>query len=375
MRYQEIIGQTEVKSLLRRMQKEGRMPHALLFAGPDGCGKLSVALALAQALLCETPVDAEACNACHACRMTRSWVHPDLHFVFPTAKKKGQKDEAVSDRYLKEWRELLSVSAYVGWNDWLKKLGVENQQPVIGVADSNEIIRKLSIKASQGGRKVVIIWHAELLNLPAANKLLKILEEPPADTVFILLTSRPGLLLDTILSRTQRIDFRPLSETEIASALELQRGLSPEDAKLIAHTAEGNFTKAVAALNVGEESSEYFELFSLIMRKCYSADIREMYRWAELLASWGRERQKSFLDYCLRLVRENFVYNFRRPEINYMSRLEADFALRFARFIHERNVIGFMELFDEARRDIAQNVNAHMVFFDMAMNMAVLIRK
>lgn len=373
MRYDEVIGQEYIKARLRRQLEEGHVPHAQLFAGPAGCGKLPMALAYASALLCRQPAGGEACGQCASCRMLAHWAHPDLHFVFPVVKRKGQSGDATSDQYLTEWREQLGESAYFDRLEWLARIHVENQQSLIGVAESDQILRKLSLKSSQGGYKVMVVWLPEQMNVAAANKLLKILEEPPADTAFLLVSNEPERLLPTILSRTQRVDFRPLSQREIELALMQRNGLQEADARAVARLCEGSYTQALAQLRVDKDSALFFDMFVLLMRLSYMRKIKDMHEWAERVADWGRERQKHFLDYCQRMVRENFVYNFQRPELNYMSRQESEFAVRFARFINERNVIGIMDELALAQRDIEQNVNPRMVFFDFALKMIVLL--
>lgn len=373
MRYDQVVGQDEIKPRLRRQPEGGHVPHAQLFAGPSGCGKLPMALAYASALLCQRPADGEACGQCASCRMLARWAHPDLHFVFPVVKRKGQSGEATSDQYLAEWREQLAESVYFDRLEWLSRIHVENQQSLIGVGESDQILRKLSLKSSQGGYKVMIIWLPEQMNVAAANKLLKILEEPPAETVFLLVSDQPERLLPTILSRAQRIDFRPLTQHELEAALTERNGLQEADARAVARLCEGSYTRALAQLRVDQDSAMFFDMFVLLMRLSYMRKIKDMHEWAERVADWGRERQKHFLDYCQRMVRENFIYNFQRPELNYMSRQEADFAVRFARFINERNVIGIMDELSQAQRDIEQNVNPRMVFFDFALKMIVLL--
>lgn len=372
MRYSEVIGQTDIKAFLIRQFQEGRVPHAQLFTGPEGCGKLPMALAYASALLCQHPVDGEPCGECQSCRLASRLVHPDLHFVFPVIKPKAGSD-AVSDTFLPQWREMLTDNPYFDRQTWYRRMGIENQQPIISVKESEQILTKLSIKSSMGGYKVMVIWLPELMNEPTANKLLKILEEPPAETAFILVSDEPGRLLTTILSRTQRVDFRPLNEAEITEALMTKNALQEEDAKVVAHLSNGSYVEACRQLRVDEDRSMFFDMFVLLMRLSYMRKIKDMYEWADRVSDWGRERQKHFLDYCQRLVRENFIYNFQRPQLNYMSRQEADFSVRFARFINERNVIGIMEELSAARRDIGQNVNPRMVFFDFALKMIVLL--
>lgn len=375
MQYNEVIGQEEIKARLRQELKDGRVPHARLFRGPEGCGKLPMALAYATALLCQNPNDGEACGQCSSCRMAAAWAHPDLHFVFPVFKRKGQSGDAVSDQFLKEWREQLKDSLYFDRLSWLARIGIENQQAQIGVGESEQILRKLSIVASQGGRKVMIIWLPELMNLSAANKLLKILEEPPTDTVFLLVAEHAEKMLATILSRTQITDFRQLTQPDLEQILQSRHGLQPEDAAVIAHMSEGSYIKALKQIYLNESEAVFFDMFVLLMRLSYMRKIKDMHQWADQVASWGREHQKNFLEYCQRLVRENFISNFHRKELNYMSRREADFSVKFGRFINERNVIGIMDELSLAQRDIEQNVNAKMVFFDFALKTIMLLKQ
>ena len=350
------------------------MPHALLLAGPEGCGKLPLALALAQRLLCSNPTpEGDSCNECKSCHMAAKLAHPDLHMVFPVFKPSGQSAGAVSDQFLKQWREQLAETPYFDRNTWLQRIGVENQQSLINVSEAKNLLNKLVSVSSQGGYRVVVMWLAEQMNTEAANKLLKMLEEPPAGTAFILTANHPEQMLATILSRTQRIDCKPLTDEQIACALQQHCGLHAEDAQAVAHAAEGSYIKALQQVYMHADTAQFFDLFVLLMRLCYMRKVKELYQWADQLAQWGREKQKAFLAYCQRMVRENFVYNFHRPELNYMNRTEADFAVRFARFINERNVIGIADELSLAQRDIEANVNPRMVFFDMALKLIVLL--
>lgn len=374
MQFDEVIGQHAVKQQLKQMLTENRMPHALLFAGHEGCGKLPMALALAQRLLCQKPTaENNACGSCPNCLMVEKLAHPDLHFIFPTIKTKGQSTPAVSDQFLDEWRKQIAETPYFSRQTWLNRINVEKQQSLINVADANNIINKLACVSSQGGYRVVIIWLAEQMNLACANKLLKILEEPPHQTVFILTADHPERIIPTILSRTQRIDFAPLSIDELKEAIERYNGLESNDALMVARAAAGSYINALEQVTMNAERAQFFDLFVLFMRLCYMRKIKDLYEWAQQLSTWGREKQKAFLEYAQRLVRENFIYNFHNPELNYMNRKESDFAVNFARFINERNVIGITEEIENAQRDIQQNVNANMVFFDFALKMIVLL--
>ncbi len=374
MPFSTVIGQDKIKARLLEMRASGRVPHALLFAGPAGTGKLPMAVAFARSLMCETPHDdGTPCGQCLGCRMAAELQHPDLHFSYPVIKRKGQSGEPTCAQYAQQWQQTLAKSTYLDPLDWLAAIKVENQQGIITAAEANEVVRVLSIKSLRGGYKVLVVWQADTMNSSAANKLLKILEEPPANTVFILVSSRPDALLSTILSRTQRIDFPPLPPEVLSEALVKNRGLSEEDAAVIAHTADGSYLGALSQLQADADAALFFDMFVLLMRLSYARRIKEMYQWADQVAGWGRERQKNFLLYCQRLLRENFIYNFQRPELNFLRREEADFAVRFARFINERNVIGIMDELSLCLRDISQNVNAKMVFTDFALKMIVLL--
>lgn len=401
--------QSSLYHQLQSQWRSGRLPHAILLDGPEGAGHMAVALDFARLLLCETPQQQSpqdglssqndglssqndglsssqdeahaqqgvtvACGACQGCAMTHKWAHPDLHFVFPVIRPKSVSSttRVVSDLWIKEWREMLKKTTHFDLELWEKEMGIENQQPQIFADESDELVRKLALTPSQGGWRVVVVWLPELMNTACANKLLKLLEEPPTQTVFLLVSHRAEGILPTILSRTQRLAVRALPEAEIAEHLQRERGISPQDAAYVAHTAQGNYVRALRLLSVGHDEQEFLDMFALLMRKCYLRDIKEMHAWSERMAGWGRERQKAFLDYSLRMVRENFIMNFHRPELNYMTRAEEEFSRRFSPFINERNVLGISDELALARRDIAQNVNAKMVFFDFALKMIVLL--
>lgn len=376
MHFDDVIGQNKVKQQLKRMLAENRIPHALLFAGSEGCGKLPMALALAQRLLCQHPTsEGEACGTCPSCRMAMKLAHPDLHFIFPTIKPSGQSSAVLSDQFLPEWRKQIAQSPYFSRQTWLKAMGVEKQQSIIGVAEANNIITKLANVSSQGGYRVVVIWLAEQMNVECANKLLKILEEPPQQTVFILTSNHPERLLTTILSRTQRIDFSPLSVDDISSALQRLNGLQPTDAMTMARAAAGSYVSALDQVTMNADNAQFFDLFVLFMRLCYMRKIKDLYEWAQQLSQWGREKQKAFLEYAQHMIRENFIYNFHNPELNYQNQQESNFSVNFARYINERNVIGIMDELSAAQRDIEGNVNANMVFFDFSLKMIVLLIK
>ena len=361
MQFDDIIGQKEVKQHLLGEWQQGKVPHALMLCGPEGCGALPLAVAYAQMLL-------------GGGAMAEKLQHPDLHFVFPIYKKTSGKDSYCDD-FLPEWRELLLGRPYFGLSEWMDQSGAENQQLIIYANESEAILRKLSLKASQGGYKVMVIWLPEKLHATCANKILKLLEEPPAQTVFLLVSEQPDQVLQTIRSRTQMVAVPRLTEAEVEEALATRYAVLPAEAKRIARACAGNMAKALRTITNDSESEYFFELFVELMRLSYARKVKEMKQWSEKVAGMGRERIKAFLEYCQRMVRENFVYNFgRQADLNYMSEQEAGFAVRFAPFINERNVIGIMEELSLAQRDVAQNTNAKIVFFDFALKMIVLIK-
>ena len=372
MSFADIIGQEEVKQHLVRLVAENKLPHAIMFCGPKGAGKLPLALAFAQMLLCQHPTDNGACGTCSDCHMSTLWAHPDLHFSFPVYKAKSS-DHPVSDDYLPQWRELISTP-YFDTEDWLEIIGAENQQITIYVQESDNLQKKLALKSSQGGRKVVIIWLPERMMEQTANKLLKLIEEPPLGTHFLLVSQEPDLVLGTIQSRVQRINVPALQEEVISQALQRQYAMMQEDANLLAHIAQGSYTEALKRMQRDSEQKQFFDLFVQLMRHSYARRIKEMQQWANTVAELGRERQKRMLEYFQQQLRENFIYNFHQPEINFLGREEENFSTRFAPFINERNVIGIMDELSDAGRDISQNVSARMVFFDLALKMIVLLK-
>ena len=346
--FNHVIGQDAIRERLLADLRAGRVPHALMLFGPAGSGKLALAVAFAQTLLCEHPTsDGVACGNCTSCKMAAKLEHPDLHFTFPIVRGQRikQPEGALSDAYIKEWRARVLQSPYFDLNDWLEDMDAANQQATYYVAESDNIQRKLALKANQGGRKVMVVWLPEKMNQETANKLLKLFEEPPSGTYFLMVSEEPDMVLGTILSRTQRILVPPLSRQEFRQAH------PPKDERL------------------------FLDLFIMLMRLAYQRKVRELREWSEQLSSMGRETQKTFLQFCQRQVRENFIYNFQEPDLNDQTPDEAAFSRNFARFINERNVIPITEELAQAETDIAQNVNARMVFFDLALKMIVLLIK
>ena len=378
MNWNDVIGQDDVKRRLVSMVHNNRLPHAMMLCGPAGSGKLALGLALASYLLCERHAEGDApCGECGACAMTRVWKHPDLHFSYPVIRPTGTSSEHKmnSDDFAQQWREMLQTTLYPSIDLWLDHMDAANQQAQMGVGESDLLMKRLSMKSSQGGYKVSIIWLPERMNVECANKLLKLLEEPPHQTIFILVCEEPELLLDTIKSRAQRIDMKRINDADMAAALVERRALLPEDAQRIARIANGNWLKALESLDVNSENTQFLDMFKMLMRLAYQRNVKELKRWSEIVATYGREKQRRLLSYCLRMVRENFMYNFGEPSLCYMTRDEEEFSQKFARFINEANVIPISELLQTARQDIGQNANAKIVFFELVLQMIVLLIK
>ena len=375
MYFSNIIGQEGVKAQLRRCVDENRLAHALLITGPKGNGKLPIAVALAHYLLCQQRHNGDACNSCPTCVKMNKLIHSDVHFVFPVVKKKSGSDNApISDDYIAEWRELFQKNPYFSYSDWLTTMGVENQQPMIYERESSEILHKLSMQSREGGWKIVIIWLPEKMKEACSNKLLKIIEEPPTDTLFLLVSEEPDTIIPTILSRTQRVEIPRIERNDIIEALVSRYGLTAEDASRVATQSAGNWEKAEEQLRIDTEKELYLEYFSRLMRIAYARNIREMKVWSEQVAALGRERQKGLMEYCQRMIRENFIMNFKHNEMVYLSEDEHNFSVRFSPFVNENNIFGIMEELSEAQRHIERNVNAKMVFFDLALRMTVWIK-
>ena len=286
----------------------------------------------------------------------------------------------VSLDFVKEWREmLLNEAAYPQINTWISKMGKTssdkdgNKQAIITVEESEAISHNISLMSSQGGYKISLIWLPERMNIQCANKMLKLLEEPPRQTLFLLVSEQPELLLETIRSRTQRIDFKKIDTASLEQALLDRRGLDHDTAHRMARIANGNWNKAIEELEAGNENQQFLDLFIMLMRLAYMRKIHDLKKWCDIVAAFNREKQKRMLDYFTHMLRESFVYNFQQKELVYMTLEEENFAKNFARFINEANIIDIFQLFDECKAMIHQNANAKIVFFDMVLNIIVLL--
>lgn len=380
MRFQDILGLQHIKSHLTSSADSGRIPHAQMFVGPEGCGTLVTALAYAQYLLCgnsggENDGGDVACNVKCA-----GFAHPDLHFAFPVATSDKIKSHPVSDHYLEEWRQFLKVQPYGNLFDWYRLIGIERKQGQIGVDEAQDISKKLALKSYEGGYKVMIIWMAEMMNIAASNKLLKLIEEPPEKTILILIAEDEEKIMQTIYSRCQVLHFPPLAEAAIAQALS-EQGLSREEAMQVAHEANGNFNRALDLMNKDSEDLIFEKWFVQWVRSAFKARknkgaIHDLIVWSEELAKTGRETQKNFLKYGLNLIRQAMLMHYGVNELAYMQLHVDGFQLQnFAPFVHENNLEGLIGAFEEAHYHIERNGNSKIIWTDLSIQLTRLLHK
>lgn len=374
MNFSDIPSHENVKRQLRDMVADGRVPHAILLHGPSGTGKFMLARVFAQYLHCEHPTpDGEPCGVCPSCRAHGSHSQVDTLYVFPVVKTDKLK-EPVSDDYIEEFREFVAASPFMDFDRWAATFDKKNAQPIIYVYESAALERRLATSASASRYKIVLMWLPEKMNEQAANKLLKLIEEPFADTVFILVSDDASAILPTIRSRCRPIEVTRLDDATVAGYLTRRLAMDPQDALAAAHIAAGDVNAALRSVDATSVSRMFFDYFVRLMRLAYQRDVKGLLQWSNEVTSMGREQEVKFYDYCQRLIRENFVYRLNVPEISYLNRSEAQFSERFARFITERNAEGIIAQMNRASADIAGNANGKIVNFDFAIKMIILIK-
>ena len=369
MYFRDVIGLNDVKQHLIDSVQSGFMPHARIFYGPEGVGKLPLAIAYARYLNCSNRDANDACGECPSCHKFDKLAHPDLHFVFPVVKSK------VSDDYLPEWRQFLSENRYFNLNRWLSFIDAENAQGVIYSKESDEIIRKLNLKVYEAPYKVMVIWLPEKMHDACANKLLKLIEEPPLNTIFLLISEDSENVLQTIWSRCVPLNIRAIEKEEMITTLTSNFELSENEAVSIAHIANGSYTSALQIIDNSEENQFLFDLFVKMMRSSVSGNIKAIKEVANEIAAIGREMQKSFISYSLKLFREYFVNNLGEPEMVFLTSYEEQFGERFSPYINEKNIEEFNDQFSIAYRQIEQNGNAKIIFLELCLRATLLLRK
>jgi DNA polymerase-3 subunit delta' len=375
MLFNQIIGQEHIKKHLQKSAENGRIPHAQLFVGKEGCGTLPMAIAYAQFLLCNFSDDVDTCNI--KCNKLQ---HPDLHFAFPVTTNDSVKKHAVSDLFLEDWRDFVATQPYGSLFNWLQHIGVENKQGLIGVDESEAVVKKLKLKSYEGGFKVMIIWMAEKMNIAAANKLLKLIEEPPNKTVFLLITENEEQIINTIRSRCQALHFPALSEQDIANSLIVNNQVADNEASKIAHQAEGNYNKALHLLQNDSSDLIFEEWFIAWIRTAFRAKgnasvVQQLISWSDTIAKTGRETQKRFLDYCLQFFRQALLMNYKSDQLVFME-TESGFDLsKFAPFVHSGNILEIEKELNDAMYHIERNGNAKIILLDLSMKLTRFLHK
>lgn len=373
MFFKDVIGQEVIKKRLIRSVREGRISHAQLFSGHSGTGKLAMALAYAQYVSCKSRGDEDSCGVCSSCHKYQKLAHPDLHFVYPIFNPKGQKP--TSDDFLPQWREKVQDNPYFELSNWLSFIGAGNAQGEIYERESESILRKLNLKSFESEFKVMIIWLPEKMNQACSNKLLKMIEEPPSKTLFLLITENEEGVIGTIRSRAQLIKFPFIDNKALHNAFLKIENIDPEIIPDAVHLASGSYIRALEYLNPADDEQFYFQKFQEMMRFAYKREVSELIVWADEMAKIGRDKQKAFFAAALRLVREYFVSNMKRNEIIYMNRDEKEWGKKFAPFINERNIIPFADEFELGIKHISMNGNPRIVFLDTALRMVRLIKR
>lgn len=375
MNFSQIPGQQEIKIKLLRSVKEERVSHAQLFAGPEGCGSMALALAYARYISCENRTVSDSCGTCKSCVKYDKLIHPDLHFVFPVIKGKKATDP-VSDNYLEEWREFVKKSPYFKLNNWMDSIEVGNAQGMIFASEAAEIIKKLSLKTFESDFKIMIIWLPEKMHQATANKLLKLIEEPPEKTLFLLVSEEPDKVIPTILSRCQLVKIPSFKTNDIEKYLLVRFNLTAEKAADISRVSNGNITRAIELCENEESNLANLERFKSLMRFAWKRDIISLINWSEEVASTGREAQKNFISFSLRLLRENLMLTLGqlKNSLVYLTGAEAEFSGKFHPSVNQNNIYQLNEELNMVYSHIEANGNAKIIFLDLALKVTKLIR-
>jgi DNA polymerase-3 subunit delta' len=375
MKFAQIPGHKETIAKLIRSVKEERVSHAQLFTGPEGCGSLALALAYAMYVSCENRSEKDSCGTCKSCVKYEKMIHPDLHFVFPVIKDR-KNAEPVSDSYIEQWRGFVKQSPYFTINGWLNSIDVENAQGLIFATEAGEIIKKLSLKTFESDFKIMIIWLPEKMHPATANKLLKLIEEPPEKTLFLLVSDDPDKILPTIISRCQLVKIPGFTDNEIIEFLKAKFSTDGMKAAEIARVANGNIIRAVELHENEDSSLMNLERFKNLMRFAWKRDIISVIGWSEEMASTGREAQKNFLSYSLRILRENLMLSLdqMKNSLVFLAGDEASFSDNFHPFINQKNIYPLTEEFNLAHSHVEANGNAKIIFLDLALKVTRLIR-
>lgn len=373
MKFSDTPGHQNVKEILREMVITDRIHHSIMLSGLPGIGKMNIARAFAQYIHCKHPVDGEPCGECDSCLQHENFNHPDLHFVFPVLKSTKQK-LYISDDYSEQWNEMLTQFPYMPYDRWLEILNAGQSRPAIFVDEAADIVKKATYSAFREKYKIFIIWLPEKMRTEAANKLLKIIEEPFGDTIFILVSDRPDEVLSTISSRSMPLRMLPLATDDIRNYLEQHLGIGHDAATDLAIRAEGSLGTALLLANHPEEPDQFRDVFQNMMRFAYARQVGALRKMSDDIAAWGREKVCRYMDYCCGMVRQNFFYNMHDRRLFVMSQKEETFSTRFAPFIHHGNVERLVAIFEEAKTDVSRNANAKITLFSLMLYLIPAIR-
>lgn len=381
MLFSEILGQEHIKSHLTKSADAGRVPHAQLFVGPEGSGTLPMAISYAQYLLCQNK-NSENNNGNDACDLKfKNLSHPDLHFAFPVTTNDKIKKHPVSSHFMEEWRQLIDQQPYGNLFDWYKLLGVDNKQGQIGVDEAQDIVKSLSLKSYEGGYKIMLIWMAEKLNIAASNKLLKLIEEPPEKTIFLLIAEDEEQIIGTIRSRCQVLHFPPLSDVVISDALVKKYNIDEAAAHKISQQSNGNFNKACDLVYQESEDILFENWFVLWVRTAFKAKgnksaVRELITWSEDISKTGRETQKQFLHFCINYFRQALLLNYNASSLVFLEPKSDSFKLeKFAPFVHDNNIIEITNELQDAIYHIERNGNSKIILTDLSIKLTRLLHK
>jgi len=375
MTFADIPNQAAVKQLLRQSVQRQHVAHAQLFRGQEGGAALALALAYAQFLNCEDrAADAEdSCGHCPACTKTAKLAHPDLNFIVPVTTTKTVAKDAVSSKFMAEWRAFVLDNPYQGLNDWMQHIGAENKQGNISKDEAVQILKLVSLKAFEARFKIVILWLPELMHPAAANAVLKLLEEPPPATIFLLVSHAAEQLLPTIISRVQPVVVRPFSEDDITAYLHTKYQVPEVKARQVAQLADGSLGAALASRDSNADH-DYFEFFVKWMRQAYSQKAAEIIKHSEAFQKLGRENQKELLSYSLVLLRKVLLFGIDPKFVPHLPAAELDFVTKFSKLVTPRNADLLTKELNEAHYHIERNANAKMVFVDSSLRMGGFLK-
>lgn len=375
MLFKQVAGNNSIKEALIQQVQHNRVSHAQLFFGPEGSGCLPMAIAFAQYVCCLNKTEHDSCGTCSSCVKFDKLVHPDFHMVFPINTNSSVKKDACCDDFMLEWRSMVADNPYFNLYDWLKSLGIENKQGNIGTEEGTNMIRKLNLTTYESAYKIMLIWMPECLNHFTANKLLKILEEPPEKTVFILVAESREQLMATIQSRTQALRFKPLTDTEIEQFLAYEMGLEKEKAMQISGLADGNLNLALKLAQEAELLKKDIDDFLDWMRICFKINMPKLLVWVDKMAGVGRENQKNFMAHAVQLTRQTLMLNLNLPQLVKLSQTDKELLKKFSQFVNAGNSDDLLSAFDKAYYALERNANAKMLFLNLSFRLSALLNR